>query len=196
MRGNTQHLSFPDWFHSPNVTTSSCIYFPANGTASSFFVAEKFFDPRLRYAAQDPSVNLICNPGWPQTYTLPPWRNIQMNADAVSSVRPNDTASLRSPLGCLHLRLRGGGPASPGSEAVLQRREEEPVLGLLLRQLSPWTTGILVPGGNPWKQYKTQDSELSHQKGKRAGEFVKVTSGDTLLSHILTTRNTCSQLQG
>lgn len=155
-----KHLSFPDWFHSPNVTTSSCIYFPANDTTSSFFMAEKFFDPRLRYAAQDPSVNLICNPGWPQTYTLPPWRNIQMNADAVSSIRPNDTASLRSPLGCLHLHLRGGGPASPaGSEAVLQRREEEPVLGLLLRQLSPWTTGILVPGGNPGSstKYKTQN---------------------------------------
>lgn len=175
-------MSFPDWCNSLNRTISGFIDFPANGIASSFFMAEKSFDPSC-FAMHLP---IPCEP---DVYSglasnlQPP--TSPMNAEAVSSTRLNGTASLGSPLRCLHLCLLGRGPKNPaGSEAVF-REEKEPVLGLLLRQLSPWTIGTSVPRGNPGKWHKIRESGLSHLKSKRAGEFVKVTGGDWLLGLVV-----------
>lgn len=72
-----------------------------------------------------------------------------MNAEVVRSIRLNGTASLGSPLRCLHLCLLGRGPENPaGSGAVLQGRERANA-GLVAKTAVTMDHWNLSPKGKP-----------------------------------------------
>lgn len=121
----------------------------------------------LRYATPDPRVNLMCTPRWPQTHNLLPWRNSQVNAEVLSSIRLNGTASLGSLLRCLHLCLLGRGPENPaGSGAVLQGRERANA-GLVAKTAVTMDHWNLSPEGKTpgsGTKYKTQDYPTKRER--------------------------------